>query len=83
MNMLPLDGMEGFFAFHCKLAKGYKYRFWFTYKNERALSSEYDVSSNERKELTNSIDVDLDEQTPVQEMPSLKKLKSYSRKIVP
>jgi hypothetical protein len=33
VNMNPWSGLEnkGHFNFHCKVAKGFKYRFWFLY----------------------------------------------------
>lgn len=47
VNMHPMDGMPGYFSFFCKVAKGFKYRFKFIYKDEVVLDgTRYEVSED-------------------------------------
>ena len=63
VNMHPWSGEEnkGHFNFHCKVAKGFKYRFWFVYKGKRFLDTQnFAFSQNQDNELTNEIEVQSD-----------------------
>ena len=53
VNMHPLEGMPGLFEFHCKLAKGFKYRFQFLYRGNIVLDENFDVSIDNEGNPTN------------------------------
>lgn len=55
VNMHPMDGMEGMFTFSCEVAKGFKFRFWFVYRDEVCLSNDFEISQNKEGLLTNSL----------------------------